>query len=1154
MGLTKKVLKRPVTTVLVVLCLIVFGLSSIFSSQLELIPEMEMPMLIVATTYPGAGASPDDVDQLVISKIEDEIGTLSGVDSVTSMSSENFGMVLVQYDYDQDIDKAYDDLKKKLDGIKSDLPDDVDTPTIIEMDINSTPSITLAVNNDSVDNLYNYVNDDIVPEIEKLTSVASVDVSGGQEAYIKAELIPEKLSQYHVNMNTIIAALKSADFSMPIGSTSVGNKDLSVTSGTSFDTMELLKKIPITLGNGNIIYMEDVANIYNTVEAKDSIGRYDGKDTMTIGVKKNQDSDHITVSKAVQETMQTLKAQDPSLEYVVVNDYSDQISNSLKSVFQTMIMAVIIAMFIIWLFFGDIKASLIVGTSIPVSILAALILMKTMGFTLNVITLSSLVLGVGMMVDNSIVVLESCFRFTDKGGGFVETRKAAIDGTAAVLESIIGGTVTTCVVFIPLALISGMSGQMFKPLGFTIVFCMIASLISAMTLVPLCYVYYRPKEKENTPASGIMRALQNGYRSLMEKLLKKKAMVMGTAVVLVIFSLFLATKLKTELMPADDQGTIAVTIETQPGLKIEEVDKILQRAENYVTQDPDLDSYMLSYGSSGLSMNMGGSGATLTAYLKDDRSRKTDQVLKEWKRDMQKWSDCSVSLESQSSLGSGMSMGNAEDLEYILVSTQYDDLKKASDEIVSELQKRPDATNIHSSLENSAPLVKINVDPVKAAAEGLSPTAVASQVYMMVSGTTATTLNVDGNDIDVKVEYADDEYDTIDKLQGIVLPTATGGSVALMDIADIGFKDSPQSITKSDKQYQVTITGTLTEGADSTTKDKIQKEVIDKYLSGTISMQENTSTKMMNEEFASLGQAIATAVFLVFVVMAAQFESPKFSIMVMTTIPFALIGSFLFLGPTGVGKTELAKALAAALFDDENNMVRIDMSEYMEKYSVSRLIGAPPGYVGYEEGGQLTEAVRRKPYSVILFDEIEKAHPDVFNVLLQILDDGRVTDSQGRTVDFKNTILIMTSNIGSQYLLEGIDENGNIKTDAETMVMNDLRSHFRPEFLNRLDEIIMFKPLTKDNIGGIIELMLADVNKRLEDKELSIHLTDAAKSYVIEHGYEPAYGARPLKRYLTKHVDTLAARMILSGEVYPQDTIVIDEQGGELIASVEHRQ
>ena len=256
--------------------------------------------------------------------------------------------------------------------------------------------------------------------------------------------------------------------------------------------------------------------------------------------------------------------------------------------------------------------------------------------------------------------------------------------------------------------------------------------------------------------------------------------------------------------------------------------------------------------------------------------------------------------------------------------------------------------------------------------------------------------------------------------------------------------------------------------------------------------------------------------------------------------PTKPIGSFLFLGPTGVGKTELAKALAEALFDDESNMVRIDMSEYMEKHSVSRLIGAPPGYVGYDEGGQLTEAVRRKPYSVVLFDEVEKAHPDVFNVLLQVLDDGRITDSTGKTVDFKNTILIMTSNIGSQYLLDGIDEGGNIRPEAEQMVMNDLRAHFRPEFLNRLDETILFKPLTRDNIGGIIDLLIEDVNKRLADEELSIQLTDEARKYVAEEGYDPVYGARPLKRYLQKHVETLAARMILEDKVHTGNIIVID--------------
>ena len=266
--------------------------------------------------------------------------------------------------------------------------------------------------------------------------------------------------------------------------------------------------------------------------------------------------------------------------------------------------------------------------------------------------------------------------------------------------------------------------------------------------------------------------------------------------------------------------------------------------------------------------------------------------------------------------------------------------------------------------------------------------------------------------------------------------------------------------------------------------------------------------------------------------------------------PTKPIGSFLFLGPTGVGKTELAKALAESLFDDENNMVRIDMSEYMEKYSVSRLIGAPPGYVGYDEGGQLTEAVRRKPYSVVLFDEVEKAHPDVFNVLLQVLDDGRITDSQGRTVDFKNTILIMTSNIGSVYLLDGIDEEGNIKPEAEKMVMNDLRAHFRPEFLNRLDETIMFHPLTKANIASIITLLVADVNKRLAGKELSIELTDAAKKFVVDRGYDPMYGARPLKRYLQKNVETLAAKLILAGDIGSGDVIVIDEVNEKLVARV----
>lgn len=499
MGLTRSVLKRPVTTVLAVLCLIVFGLQSVFSSKLELMPSMDMPMLIIATVYPGA--SPEDVNDLVTTEIEDEIGSLSGVDTIQSQSMENMSFVMIQYDYGKDIDEAYDDLKKKMDIVEATLPDDCESPVIAEMNIDDMPVMMLSVNHKTEPNLYNYVDNVIVPEIEKITDVSDVSVSGGQEEYIQIQLIPEKLKQYHLDMSSIAQSVGSADFTYPAGDTIVGGQKLSVSAGTEYNTVDLLKQIPITLGNGNTIYLEDIANVGMALEDTTGVARYNGQDTISIGIKKLQSAAAMDVSKAVNSTIENLKAQDPNLDMVVVYDSSDDIQASLKSVMETMVMAVIISMIIIFLFFGEIKASLIVGTSIPISILATLIAMRAMGFTLNVVTLSSLVLGVGMMVDNSIVVLESCFRSTE-GKGLVGYREAALKGSGVVLQSIIGGTATTCVVFIPLALLEGMTGQMFKPLGFTIVFCLVASLISAMTIVPLCYCMFKPQEKENSPVGG----------------------------------------------------------------------------------------------------------------------------------------------------------------------------------------------------------------------------------------------------------------------------------------------------------------------------------------------------------------------------------------------------------------------------------------------------------------------------------------------------------------------------------------------------------------------------------------------------------------------------------------------------------------------------
>ena len=890
MGLTKGVLKRPVTTVLVVLCLIVFGLSSIFSSKLELTPEMEMPMEVIITVYPGA--NPEDIDELVTKPIEDEIGTLNSVKTINSFSNENMSFILLQYEYGTDMDKAYSDLKKKTDTLSTVLPDDAQDPIVMEFNINDMATMYLAVNNDSAENLYNYVDQKIVPELEKISSVASVDVSGGREEYIKVELIAGKLSQYHLSMNSVVTAVASADLTYPAGSTEVGSQSLSVTTGSEFKDMESLKKIPITLSSGSTIYLEDVANVYSNLKDAAGIGRYDGKDTITLGVKKQQKNSAGEVSKAVNRTIKNLMADNPDLDIVVINDTSDEINSSLTSVAQTMIAAVIISMVIIMLFFGDLKASLIVGTSIPLSILAALIAMSLMGFSLNVLTMGGLVLGVGMMVDNSIVVLESCFRAT-KGKGFAEFRQAAVEGSGIVLQSIIGGTITTCVVFLPMAMMQGMSGQLFKPLGFTIVFCMLASLISAMTIVPLCYTMYRPREKEHTPCSGAVRGIQTWYRDTMKVLLKKKKTVMFTSVALLLFSFFLATQIGMEMMPETDSGQISITAELRPGLTVEKADEILTQIESFVAADEDVESYTLSYGTNGMSISSGSSGS-MTAYLKDDRKRSTDEIVKEWKPVLSRIPDTNVTVDSQSSMS--MSGSSNDGVEYILQSTQYDELKEASDKIVQSLKDRSEVTRIHSTLENSSPVVQIEVDPLKAAAEGLSAGQIGATVNMMLSGKEATTLDVDGEEISVMVEYPDGDYDRIDQVKGIELQTATGGTVALTDVADIYFKDSPQQIIRKDKQYQVTITGDFaidaTEKEQKAIEDQIYKEVVVPHLSTTITRAKNSMDTQMMEEFTTLGTAILIAVFLVFVVMAAQFESPKFSLMVMTTIPFSLIGSF----------------------------------------------------------------------------------------------------------------------------------------------------------------------------------------------------------------------------------------------------------------------
>ena len=887
MGITRFVLKRPVTVLMALLCLIVFGISSVFNATLEQMPDMDQPMMIIMANY--SGASPEDMDELVTQLIEEQVSTLEGVKSMSSTTSEGRSMIMLEYDYDTDMDEAYSDLTKSLNSIR-DLPDDVE-PTVMEMNNNAQASMMLTIANPSQENLYDYVDQKIVPELEKLSTVAEVSTMGGSSEYIKIELMSDMMDQYNVSISDIKSAMSAANLSYPSGSAESGNLDLSVSTLTQHDTLDELLEMPITVSGNKIIYLEDIAVVSYAEEQKGGVSRYNGEETISISLTKQQSSTAMDLSKQVQKIIKSLQNDDDDLTITVARDEADSIQDSLKDVAETMVMAVVISMIIIFLFFGDFKASLIVGSSIPTSILMSLIVMTRAGFTLNIITMSGLVLGVGMMVDNSIVVLESCFRAMDKqqDKGALGYAKAALEGTNIVVASIFGSTVTTCVVFIPLVFLNGMSGQMFGAMGYTIVFCMCASLLSAIAIVPLCYMMYKPKERSSAPATRPLTFLQDAYRKIMSVLLKHKAIVMLASVGIIVATVFLASGMQTELMTADDTGTVSVSIETRPGLITEQADAILAEAESIVADHEDVESYMLRYNND---------EGTITAYLKDDRKMSTDEVVSQWENEMADLENCTITVEASTSMSM---MGRSRGYEAILKGTQYDELQEVSNEIVSELIARDDVKNVHSSIENTAPVVAVKVDPVSASAEGLTAAQIGTMIKQMLDGEEVTTLKVDGQEISVKAEYPEDQYKTVPQLERIIVKKPSGGYVALSDVAEIYYKDSPSSIEKEDKSYQITISADYVDSSSSAAvKTKIDNEVISPNLTGTITRGTNSRDRMMQEEFSGLYNAIAVAVFLIFVVMAAQFESPKFSFMVMTTIPFSLVGSFGLLKLTGV--------------------------------------------------------------------------------------------------------------------------------------------------------------------------------------------------------------------------------------------------------------
>lgn len=881
MNLTKLALKRPVSVILIILALAVFGLSSIPSFKMQLTPDMDMPMLIVMTVYPGA--DPESVDELVTSVVEDAGATLNGIDSVTSQSSENMSMVLFSYEYGVDIDECYADLRTALDTASLKMPEAANAPVVIELNMNQTADMTLAATTDENMDLRKKIEDELVPELESIADVAQVEVSGGAKDYIRVLLREDSLRQYGLTMSNVAAYLAAVDFTMPAGSVQQGSQDVAVSTAMEYNTVEKLKKVPLITATGSVVFLSDVAEVSQTKETADSISRSGGKDNISISIQKKQSASVVQVTDRVQKVMDAFSAKNRDVTLVMEYNSADTITASLWSVAKTLISGVIISMIVLFIFFGDIKASLIVGSSMPISLLATIILMNVMGYSLNIVTLGSLVIAIGMIVDNSIVVIESCFRAKDTEESFKE---AAFRGTKVVTMSIIASTITTVVVYLPMALVDDLAGQLFGQLCFTIVFAMTASLISAMTLVPLFYSLFQPQEKKESVVNRVLDRFTVGYQKFLRIILHRKGLTILATLLLVAVAGLMVTKINVELMPAADEGIVNVSASFRPGTTLETKESAMAAVEQLAMSEPDVMTYSLTIGSD--------SSANLRAYLKSDREKTTADIVEKWNQETRDYTDMELNISSGGSSMSG-SMMNTSVTEIDLQGTEMEALKEAARDVKAEMEKVDGVIKVVSSTSDTTTAAKIKVDPLMAMHYGMTPVQVAQEINHILSGMTALTITNQGTEYDVKLEYPDDLYDDINSLMDAVLINARGVQVPLREIAEVVYTDAPQTITKVDGRYQVSLTATTTQEARFSAKNELIDRVENMVLPSGVEQSEDMMTSMMNEEFGVLFRSIAIAVFLVFLVMAMQFESPRFSLMVMMCIPFSLIGSIFLL-------------------------------------------------------------------------------------------------------------------------------------------------------------------------------------------------------------------------------------------------------------------
>lgn len=893
-------IKHHVMTILLYILVVVFGFYSFQNLPLALMPSMEVPAAVVYATYPGAG--PEDIEQQVTKKLEGAVAGLSGLDTLQSTSSENMAMLVIRFTNDTDMDQAMTDLRDKVAQVKSQLPDDASDPTVMSIDIDSMPVVSVALRGNDLASLQSIAEDEIQPALERLDGVASVDISGGYEQEIAVHTDASRLKGYNLTISSIGQQLGADNIAIPGGDLDNGSQTLAVRTDGEYSSIDDIKNALISLPAGGTVRLSQIADVSMQPKDQDAISKVDGEECIILSVNKQSGSNTAQIAELAKAEFDSLLKSNDSLQWNIVMDQSDYINMTVDNAIQNIWMGVLFAAIVLFLFLRDFGATMAVTIAMPCCILFTFLIMNVLGITLNMMSLGGITLGVGMIVDNSIVVLENIFTYRADG---YDRLDACTKGTGEVIGAVIASTLTTVAVFLPIALSGGMAGMMFKEFCITIVALLISSLIISITLVPLlCYFLLGSTKQQSIKPQGsgatpiTEKPLSRAYRSSLNFLITHRWAGVALTVVICIVSVLSVSQAGMELTPEMDEGEVSVTVSMPNGSTMEDTAAIEDRiAAIAVDTIPELEQIYYSTGSS-TSIMSSASGASVTISLVDldQRDRSSADIAKQLRHDLKDIAGCELTVSTSST----MSMSTDSDISVELTGDDYDQLAETADDLANQISALPDAINVESSAGEQTPRVAVKINRENASRFGLNAATIGGLVRGELTGSTATTLRMNGEEYDVTVAGDEDVATSLDALRSMQIPTMTGGTVPLSMVADVYTELSPQSIVRKNQKETVTITGESESGDSNAIKAAVD-DIVAKYeLPDGVEVGEgDTAASQIAETTGTLMLALAVAIVLVYFILATQFNSFSLPIAIMLILPIGLLGSMIMLWPTG---------------------------------------------------------------------------------------------------------------------------------------------------------------------------------------------------------------------------------------------------------------